>query len=681
MEEANPLSEVCFQIPFDRICAEHVEPAIHRHLAAASERLEAIARNGSHTRTYENTLGALDHLSDELDWALAVVRHLEAVATTPELRKAYNAVEPLAMAFYSRIPLHEGVWNALKGFAATAEARTLAGVRKRFLDKTIASFRRHGAELPPDGKKRLEEIDIELAKLTTQFGQNVLDSTNAFELLLTEEAQLAGLPESAREQARESAQRRGQEGWRFTLQQPSYLAVMMYLDDARIREKMYRAFNTRAASGAHDNRELLARILRLRHDKARLLGYPDFADFILEDRMARRGERAQEFLEDLRDRARPFFERENQELEQFRRELEGPDAPPLAPWDISYYAEKLRRARFDLDEEMLRPYFALDNVLAGLFELAGRLYGIRIEEDPSFPKWDPAVRSYRILDSDGSLLAAFYTDWFPRENKRAGAWMDSFLTGEPGQQGWKPHLGLICGNLTPPTGSKPALLTHRDVETIFHEFGHLLHHCLSRVEVRSLAGTNVAWDFVELPSQIMENWCWERESLSLFAKRWDTGEALPDDLYDRLKRARTFRAANAMMRQLSFGLLDLYLHRVWPSNQQEDVVAASRRILQEFSPAPLPEDHAMIASFLHLFSNPVGYAAAYYSYKWAEVLDADAFTYFRTHGIFSREAGLRFREQILSRGDSEDPAELFRAFLGRDPDPTALLERCGFSAV
>lgn len=679
MEEANPLLEVCFQIPFDRIRAHHVEPAIHRHIATASQRLESIACDGGLARTWENTLGALDHLSDELDWALAVVRHLEAVATTPELRKAYNAVEPVAMAFYSRIPLHEGVWTALKSFASTEQARALVGVRKRFLDKTLANFRRHGAELPPEGKKRLEEIDIELAKLTTQFGQNVLDSTNAFELLVTDETHLAGLPESAREQARESAQRKGLEGWRFTLQQPSYLAVMMYLDDAKIREKMYRAFNSRAASGAHDNRELLARILRLRHEKARLLGYPDFADFILEDRMARRGQRAQEFLEDLRDRARPFFERENRELEEFRRELEGPGAPPLAPWDISYYAEKLRKTRFDLDEEMLRPYFALDNVLDGLFELAGRLYGIRIEEDPSFPKWDEAVRSYRILDSDGSLLAAFYTDWFPRENKRAGAWMDSFLTGEPAEEGWKPHLGLICGNLTPPTGNKPALLTHRDVETIFHEFGHLLHHCLSRVEVRSLSGTNVAWDFVELPSQIMENWCWERESLSLFAKRWDTGEPLPDDLFERLKCARTFRAANAMMRQLSFGLLDLYLHRVWPLNQEEDVVAASRRILQEFSPAPLPEDHAMIASFLHLFSNPVGYAAAYYSYKWAEVLDADAFTYFRTRGIFSREAGLRFREQILSRGDSEDPGELFRGFLGRDPDPRALLERCGFN--
>ncbi len=679
MSEANPLLKVEYRIPFGRIRPEHIEPAFRQHIQTAEQRLEAIAAGDGGPRTYVNTMDALDHLSDELDFSLSVVRHLEHVATTPELRQAYNAVEPLAMAFYARIPLHAGLWSALKEFAETEEAKSLAGVRKRFLEKTIATFRRHGADLPQEGKKKLEAIDIELAKLTTEFAQHVLDSTNQFDIVLTEEPQLAGLSESARERARENAQRKGVEGWRFTLHQPSYLDVMTYLDDAAIRERTYRAYNSRATAGGLDNRTLLPRILELRGEKAALLNYPDFSDFILEDRMAGRGKRAQEFLDDLRRRAQPFFEREKEELAGFRRELEGPNAPEPAAWDIAYYEEKMRKSRFDLDEEMLRPYFRLENVLAGMFELVGRLYGIRIEEEAGVPAWDEAVRYYRILDSDGSALGAFYADWFPRENKRGGAWMDSFLTGESKDGGWEPHLGLMCGNLTPPVGTKPALLTHRDVETIFHEFGHLLHHCLSRVEVRSLAGTNVAWDFVELPSQIMENWCWEKDSLYLFAKHWDTGEPLPEELFERLKRTRTFRAANAMMRQLSFGLLDLYLHRQWSEPRDGDVIESSRRLLQEFAPAPLPPDHAMAASFLHLFSSPVGYAAAYYSYKWAEVLDADAFTYFREQGIFSHTAGMKFREEILARGDSDDPARLFRNFMGRDPDPSALLVRSGLS--
>jgi len=312
-----------------------------------------------------------------------------------------------------------------------------------------------------------------------------------------------------------------------------------------------------------------------------------------------------------------------------------------------------------------------------MFELVERLYGIRVTEKAGAPVWDPEVRYYRIHDENGVLLGGFYADWYPRENKRGGAWMDALITGGPADGAFRPHLGLICGNLTPPVGGKPALLTHREVETIFHEFGHLLHHLLSRVEVRSLAGTNVAWDFVELPSQIMENWCWERQPLDLFARHFETGAPVPEELFRKMKRARTFRAANAQMRQLGFGFIDLMLHTGYSPERDGDPVTYSRRILQEFSPAPLPSDHAMLAAFTHLFSSPVGYGAGYYSYKWAEVLDADAFTRFREHGIFNREVGSQFREYILSRGDSEDPAELYRRFMGRDPDPRALLERSG----
>jgi oligopeptidase A len=400
---------------------------------------------------------------------------------------------------------------------------------------------------------------------------------------------------------------------------------------------------------------------------------------VLEDRMAHTGTHALEFLEDLKGKTERRFGEENRELLEFRRSLEGAAAPAPEPWDVAYYAEKQRAALYDFDEEALRPYFPLERVVAGLFELVNRLYAIRVSEEPGVPAWDPQVRYYNIHDQDGSFLGGFYADWYPRDNKRGGAWMDALITGGPSAGAFRPHLGLICGNLTPPIGGKPALLTHREVETIFHEFGHLLHHLLSRVEIRTLAGTNVAWDFVELPSQIMENWCWEREALDLFARHWDTGERVPEDLFQKMKRARTFRAANAQMRQVGFGFVDLLLHVRYEPGRDGDPVEYARGILQEFSPAPLLADHAMIAAFTHLFASPVGYGAGYYSYKWAEVLDADAFTRFRDHGIFSREIGGAFRAHILSRGDSEDPAELYRRFMGREPDPSALLARSGLA--
>lgn len=675
---SNPLLKPQFRVPFDVIRAEHVEPAIAALLREARAGLARLAENGA-ARTYDNTLRALDEFTEPLDWAMAVVRHLESVATYPELRAAFNAVQGEVSAFYTGIPLDAGLWHNLKVFAATGEAGALTGERRRYLDKTIDTFRRHGADLDAAGKQRLEEIDVELTKLTTRFSENVLDSTNAFELVLTSEAALAGLPPTARESARHSAQRKGLEGWRFTLHAPDYFAVMTYLDDAAVRRQVYEAFAVRATEGERDNRPLVVRILELRRRKAELLGFAHFADLVLEDRMAHSGDRALAFLEDLKARTVRRFQEENRELYEFRRSLEGAAAPELAPWDVAYYAEKQRAALYDFDEEALRPYFAVERVVAGLFELVGRLYGIRVEPKDGVPAWDPAVKYYEIHDGGGEFLGGFYADWFPRENKRGGAWMDSLVTGGPAPDGFRPHLGLICGNLTPPVGGEPALLTHREVETIFHEFGHLLHHLLSRCEVRSLAGTSVAWDFVELPSQIMENWCWERAALDLFARHWETGAPIPEDLFARMKRARTFRAASAQMRQLGFGFIDLLLHIRYDAARDGDPVTYTRRILEEFSPAPLPEYHAMIAAFTHLFSSPVGYGAGYYSYKWAEVLDADAFTRFQNEGIFSRAVGDAFRGEILSRGDSEDPAELYRRFMGRDPDPRALLLRSGLA--
>ena len=676
--DTNPLLHMEFRVPFDRIRAPHVQPAVTELLRQSRAGLAALSGTGGE-RTFNNTLHALDTLTEPLDWAMGIVRHLESVATYPELRAALNAAQPEVSAFYTGIPLDAGLWHNIKAYAATPEATQLSGARRRFLHKTIETFRRHGADLDPAGKKRLEEIDVELTQITTKFGENVLDSTNAFELVLTNQADLAGLPPTAVASARESAQRKGLVGWRFTLQAPDYLAVMTYIDKSDIRRQVYEAFAVRATTGERDNRPIIVRIIELRREKAALLGFANFADLVLEDRMAHTGDRALGFLEDLKSKTERRFHEENQELLAFRRSLEGPDAPELAPWDVAYYAEKQRTALYDFDEEALRPYFPMESVVRGLFELVHRLYGIRVEEEPGVPAWDAAVHYYNVRDEEGVFLGGFYADWYPRENKRGGAWMDGLITGGPTTGGFRPHLGLICGNLTPPVGGKPALLTHREVETIFHEFGHLLHHLLSRVEIRSLAGTSVAWDFVELPSQIMENWCWERDALDLFARHYETGAPIPDDLFQKMKRARTFRAANTQMRQVGFGFIDLLLHVRYEAARDGDPVAYARGLLQEFSPAPLPAEHAMIAAFTHLFAAPVGYGAGYYSYKWAEVLEADAFTRFRDGGIFSREIGAAFRGEILSKGDSEDPAELYRRFMGRDPDPNALLVRSGLA--
>jgi oligopeptidase A len=673
---ANPLLQIEFRIPFDKIRAEHVQPAIEELLQDARAELDRLTSEPG-PRTFVNTLQRLDQLTERVDYAMQIIRHLEAAVTTPELRAAYNAVQPKVSEFYSSLPLNEALWQAVLSYSRTEEARNLTAPRKRFLEKTMDNFRRHGAELDPEGKKRIAEIDVELSKQTIRFGENVLDSTNQYEWVITDERQLAGLPESARAMARASAASKGlpEPSWRFTLQAPSYLAVMTYLDDNAMRQQVYEAFVNRATEEKYDNRPIMRSILELRGEKARLLGYRDFADLVLEDRMAHAGDRAQQFLEDLKDKTESTFKKENADLLAFSGNTE------LQPWDIAYYAEKQRAALYDFDEEALRPYFPLESVIQGMFEIVHRLYGVSVVEKPGAPVWDPQVKYYEIHDEGRpggeGLVGAFYADWFPRESKRGGAWMDHLITGEAHGDRQEPHAGLMCGNLTPPGADRPSLLTHREVQTIFHEFGHLLHHCLTRVELRGFAGVNVAWDFVELPSQIMENWTWERDALDLFARHYQTGAPIPAELLEKMRRARNFRAANAQMRQLGFGLVDLALHRDIASGSDVDLLVFARDILQRFSPAKLPKRYAMIASFTHLFASPVGYGAGYYSYKWAEVLDADAFTRFQNSGIFSREVGGRFRDRILSRGDSEDPAELYRSFMDRDPDPNALLERSG----
>ena len=677
---ANPLLELSsIRIPFDAIEAEHVRPAVRALLTEARTAVEAVGRETE--LTYARTLGALEEATERLELAMGVVSHLESVATTPALREAYNEIRPEVSAFYSAIPLDPKLYAVLDAYEKTDEAAALDPIRRRHVDKTLDDFRRHGAALDDAGKKRLEALDVELSKLTTTFSQNVLDSTNAFELVLEDASRLAGLPQSAIDAAKASAEEKGKAGYRFTLQAPSVMAVLTYLDDEAIREQVRRAYGTRASQGEHDNREVLARIVAVRAEKAKLLGYDDFSDLVLEDRMAKSGDAAERFVADLERKTRPAFERENAQLEAFRSAALGAGAGPMPPWSVGYWSEKQRKALFDFDEEALRPYFPVEGVLEGLFGVAQRLYGVRVERWEDAPTWHPAVRTYRMLDPKrGEELGAFYVDLHPRDSKRGGAWMNSFVTGHPLEGGgFAPHLGLFCANASPPVGGKPALLTHSEVETLFHEFGHLLHHLLSRVPIKALAGTRVAWDFVELPSQIMENWTWEREALDVFARHYESGETIPQPLYDKMVRARTYRAASAQMRQLGFATMDLSIHRHFAPAGDGDVVSYAKAILERFSATKLPDDYAMILAFTHLFAHPVGYAAGYYSYKWAEVLDADAFSRFKHEGLFNAEVGAAFRDRVLSRGDSEDPMKLFVDFMGREPRLEALLERSGLS--
>jgi oligopeptidase A len=685
MTSANPLLDVRVPVPFDEVRAEHIEPAVDTLLARAQTTLDAIAAMPS-PRTYASTLEALDLATKELEYATNVASHLEAVIGTPDLRDAFAAVTPKVTSFFSQLLLSEPLYKALRDLDATEEAKNLDPARRRFLTKTLADFRRNGAELDAAGKRRLGEIDIALSELTLKFGQNVVDATAAFDLLIDEAdvARLAGLPAGAVEAAHKAAESKGKKGYRFTLQAPSYGPVLTFVHDRRLRETLYRAHVTRSSGKGpggpeRDNCGIIKDVLALRMEKARLLGFAHFADLAIDDRMAKTGKEALAFVTMLRDRLQPGFERENAELAAFAKK-HGHEGN-LEPWDISYWAETQRRALFDFDEETLRPYFPLDRVTRGLFEVATSLYGITIDRDPAARVWHEDVTAWSVLDGDRKRIGGFYLDLFPRETKRDGAWMAGVVDRLPGTAHELENVAVVVGNVTPPRKrGEPALLNHREVETLFHEFGHMLHHVLSEVPIRSLAGTRVVSDFVELPSMIMENWCWETEALDRFARHCETGAPIPADVKTRMLAARTYRAANALIRQLGFSTVDLLLHTVYDPKQHGDVMEYARGVFGRFSSAPLPADYAMLASFSHLFGGAYGYAAGYYSYQWSEVLEADAFGRFRDGGILSSEVGDRFRRMILARGDTDDPAVLYRAFLGRDPEVGALLTRLGIAA-
>jgi len=689
-----------FAVRWSTLGAATVEADIRLALEEAGERLGTLAGGWDvESLSYANTVRALEEATEGLGEAWGKVSHLQSVNDHPELRAAYNAMLPEVSEFYARLPLDAGLWSRLSAYAETGEARALAGARARHLDEVLADFRRHGAELDVAGKARLEDIEKELARLTQKYGENVLDSTNAWEKIVYEEGVLAGLPGPVKDAAREDALGRGHgteeaPAWRLTLKAPSMGPVLEHVHDRGLRREVWEASLGVGRGGDYDNTELVWEILRLRQEKAELLGYGDFADYVLERRMAGDGARAAGFVAGLRDQIAGAFEEECEALRAYR-EAETGEGGLLEPWDVAYWSERRRKALFDFEQEELRPYLAVDRVMAGMFELAQRIFGVRIEEraavygeaagEGQSEVWHPEVKFYEIYEGDGRHLGSFYADWHPRDAKRGGAWMNYLRTGRrlPEEGLHEPHLGLICGNMTPGSGGKPALLTHDEVVTVFHEFGHLLHHLLGDVEVPSLSGVNVAWDFVELPSQLMENFCWERESLDLIARHHETGEAIPEELYGKMRAARTYGEAIANMRQLSLGALDLALHREHARSTAGAELDLDELTWSELEGYLMPlatRAPSMARRFSHLFSSPTGYAAGYYSYKWAEVLDADAFTRFLEEGVMNPEVGMAYRRAILERGNSAPPEELFRDFMGRDPDPGALLRRAGLAA-
>ncbi len=673
---SNPLLNITHKIAFDIIKPSHIAEAVEKVLAQARvKQEELISLKGE--RTFENTMMALEDIPQALSVLHAVLEHINSVNDSEEFRKEYEKVQESIDQFSSSLSRSKGLWEAVKQYSLSAEALNLEGNRKRFLEVTVRDFKKSGADLTEDKKGELNKIDVELSKLTLKFSQNLLDATKAFELIIEDQAKLSGLPQSAIDQARSAAAAKDTSGWRFTLQAPSYIAVMTYLDDAGIREKIYRAYNKRASEGEFNNSDIIIKILTLRQKKAELMGFKNFADFILQDRMAKNGASANQFLMDLKEKVYPRFLEENASLQKFRDEYEGVNSGKLKPWDLAYYAEKQRQKLYQIDQEELRPYFEYQNVLEGMFGIANRLYGIKVKKEADFPVWDSSVETYGIYDYDDSLLGTFYTDFFPREVKRGGAWMNCFISGNSSPKGFNPHHGFIAGSFTPPVSDKPSLLTHDEVQTTFHEFGHLLHQLLSKVEIKSLSGINVSWDFVELPSQIMENWCWEKEALDLYAAHYLTGAKIPQDLYEKMIKAKNFRSASQFLRQVSFAALDLDLHTNYKHETDGDILSYCRNFAQKYSAVELENDYAMIVGFSHLFSSPVAYACGYYSYHWAAVLEADAFTRFQNEGIFNQQTSSSFRKEILSAGNTFEANELFKNFMGRDPDSTALLKRDG----
>nr|WP_315211272.1 M3 family metallopeptidase [uncultured Flavobacterium sp.] len=658
--------------PFSKIKNEDFLPAFQKGIELAKAEIDAIVRNPLKP-TFENTIEALAFSGDVLDRISSIFFNLNSAETNDEIQKIAQEVSPLLSEFGNDVRLNPDLFARVKTVYEQREKLNLNPEQTTLLDKKYKSFSRNGANLSEDKKNQLREIDKELSKLSLQFGENVLAETQAYELHITNESDLAGLPEGTIEAARSLAKSQEKEGWIFTLDYPSYVPFVTYADNRELRKKMAIAFGAKGfQNNEFDNQEIVLKIAKLRFDRAQVLGYATHAHFVLEERMAESPEKVKTFSNDLLEKAKPAALKEFAQLTAFAKELHGIEQ--LEKWDGAYYSEKLKQQLFNLDDEILKPYFQLEKVLDGAFAVAQKLFGITFEEIFDVDKYHEEVKTYAVKDEEDQLVAVFYADFFPRKGKRNGAWMTSFKS-QYIKKGIneRPHISIVC-NFTKPTETKPSLLTFNEVTTLFHEFGHALHGMLANTTYPSLSGTSVYWDFVELPSQILENWCYEPEALALFAYHYETGEMIPMELVHKIKESASFQEGIATMRQLSFGLLDMGWHAQDPSNIKDIKVFET----EQFAATQLyPEvkENAMSTSFSHIFQG--GYSSGYYSYKWAEVLDADAFEYFQECGIFNKEVATKFKENVLSKGGTEHPMILYKRFRGQEPKPEALLRRAG----
>ncbi|PKB17349.1 M3 family metallopeptidase [Flavobacterium sp. 5] len=658
--------------PFSNIKNENYFPAFQEAIDLAKAEIDAIVNNAENP-TFENTIETLSFSGDTLDRISNIFFNLNSAETSDEMQKIAQEVSPLLSEFGNDVTLNADLFARVKTVYDQKDSLILNPEQTTLLDKQYKSFSRNGANLAEDKKNQLREIDKELSKLSLQFGENVLAETNAFELHLTDEKDLAGLPEGTIEAARSLAKEQKKEGWIFTLDHPSYIPFVTYADNRELRKKMAIAFGARCFQNNElDNQEIVLKIAKLRFDRANLLGYKTHAHFVLEERMAESPEKVLSFSNDLLAKAKPAAQKEFDQLSAFAKKLDGIEQ--LEKWDGAYYSEKLKQQLFNLDDEKLKPYFQLEKVLNGAFTIAGKLYGLTFTEVFDIDKYHEEVTTYEVTDQNNELVAVFYADFFPRKGKRNGAWMTSFKSQyiKDGTNE-RPHISNVC-NFTKPTETKPSLLTFNEVTTLFHEFGHGLHGMLANTTYPNLSGTSVYWDFVELPSQIMENWCYEPEALALFAHHYETGEVIPQEYVEKIKESASFQEGLATMRQLSFGLLDMAWHGQDPTNIT-DLKAFETEQFKSTQLYPDVKENAMSTAFSHIFQG--GYSSGYYSYKWAEVLDADAFAYFQEKGIFNKEVADKFKDNLLSKGGTEHPMILYKRFRGQEPKPDALLKRAG----
>ncbi len=657
--------------PFSQIQLADYKPAFEATIAQAKAEIDAIIKNPE-VPTFENTIEALDYSGETLDRLSSIFFNLNSAETCDEMQKIAQEVSPLLTEFSNDIALNDELFKRVKAVYDQKDKLTLTTEQATLLDKKFKGFSRNGALLSEEDKLKLREIDTELAKLKLTYGENVLAETNNYQLHITNEANLKGLPDGTKEMAASLAKSKGLNGWVFTLDFPSYLPFVTYVDNRELRKEIAIAAGKKAfQNNEFDNKENVKRIVELRHKRANLLGYESHSHFVLEERMAQHPDKVKSFLNDLLEKAKPAAQKEFTELTAFAKELDGIEQ--IEKWDGAYYSEKLKQKLFSLDDELLKPYFKLENVLNGAFTIAEKLFGIRFKEVYDIDKYHNDVQTFEVLDFQDELVAIFYADFFPRKGKRNGAWMTSFKPQYiKNGVNERPHVSIVC-NFTPPTETKPSLLTFNEVTTLFHEFGHALHGMLANTTYPSLSGTSVYWDFVELPSQIMENWCYEPEALALFAKHYLTGEVIPQHFVEKIKESASFLEGMATLRQLSFGLLDMAYHG--KSQTIVDVKAFEKEAFEGTSLYPDVEENCMSTSFSHIFQG--GYSSGYYSYKWAEVLDADAFAYFQEKGIFNSEVATKFKDNVLSKGGTELPMELYKKFRGQEPKVEALLKRAG----